>query len=251
MNNMRYKYKQNTSEVAFSKNISEVKELFTDVSSGYDVMNDLMSLTLHRLWKKRLISMVGNFDSKILDMACGTGDISIYLNRMCKKFNLFPEIFSCDVNQSMLSIARDKAFDLNVDNIHFSVEDAQDLSFEDNFFDYYIISFGIRNIESIQNALTESLRVLKTTGQFLCLEFFKPKKSIFRNIYRHYLFSLLPRLGRLVLDNDHAYEYLARTIDNFSLREEFYTMLYDVGFVNVGYIDLFPGVASIFYGYKS
>ncbi|MBF8247040.1 MAG: ubiquinone/menaquinone biosynthesis methyltransferase [Rickettsia sp.] len=242
---------QTDKKLASSKETSGVSQLFSDVSFKYDLMNDLMSLGLHRIWKKKFVSMIGDLDSKILDMASGTGDIVIYLNNKASKFGYSPEIFACDFNDKMLSIAKDRIFDFNMSNVNFSLEDAHKISFKDDFFDYYLVSFGIRNFANVELALKESLRVLKTTGQFLCLEFFKFDNKYFQNFYQFYLFFILPKIGKIVSKKEYAYQYLSETIDNFYSKEDFRNMLYDVGFDDVGYIDLFPGIVTIFYGYKS
>ncbi len=230
---------------------SLVKEVFSDVAENYDIMNDLMSLGIHRLWKDEFCSMIPNLNSKILDVAGGTGDIAFRLHKKAKKLNANSEITICDINPEMLQEAKKKAVDKNIlSGIEFTVGDAMNLPFTDNSFDYYTIAFGIRNVVTIETALKEANRVLKPGGKFLCLEFSKLEHNFMQKAYDLYSFNILPFIGKHVARNQDAYKYLAESISLFPDQETFKKMIYDAGFIKADYKNLSCGIASIHYGYK-
>jgi demethylmenaquinone methyltransferase / 2-methoxy-6-polyprenyl-1,4-benzoquinol methylase len=228
-----------------------VDEVFSEVAGKYDLMNDLMSFGIHRLWKDEFCSMIPNLDSSILDVAGGTGDISFRIKEIAKKQNKDPHITICDINPAMLNICKDKAIDHNIlKKLDMVVGDAEKLPFEDNSFDYYTIAFGIRNMLLIEKALEEAYRVLKPTGKFLCLEFSKVQNDMVNSLYNLYSFNLIPAIGQFVTKNQGAYKYLAESISLFPDQDTFKTMIQTAGFADVNYKNLTFGVAAIHYGFK-
>jgi demethylmenaquinone methyltransferase/2-methoxy-6-polyprenyl-1,4-benzoquinol methylase len=229
-----------------------VDGVFSDVAGKYDLMNDLMSFGVHRLWKDEFCRMVPNLNSRILDVAGGTGDISFRLKDNAKKQNKDPEIVICDINHDMLKICKDRAVDRNIlNNLGIITGDAEKLPFPDNSFDYYVISFGIRNMLSLEKTLSEAYRVLKPTGKFLCLEFSKVQNDFIKPLYNFYSFNLIPSIGGCVANNQDAYKYLAESISLFPDQEEFKTKIEKAGFSDVSYKNLTFGVAAIHYGFKN
>ena len=224
-----------------------VDEVFSDIANKYDLMNDLMSFGVHRLWKDEFCSLIPNLAGTILDVAGGTGDIAFRI-----KQNKDPHIIVCDINQEMLKVCRDKAIDKNIlKKLDIIVGDAEKLPFQDNSFDYYTVAFGIRNMLSIEKTLKEAYRVLKPTGKFLCLEFSKVQHDIMRPLYDLYSFNLIPTIGNFVAKNQGAYKYLAESISLFPDQEDFKTMIQTAGFSDVSYKNLTFGVAAIHHGFKS
>jgi demethylmenaquinone methyltransferase/2-methoxy-6-polyprenyl-1,4-benzoquinol methylase len=229
-----------------------IKEIFSNVADKYDLMNDLMSFGIHRIWKNQLCSLVKNLDSKILDVASGSGDIAFRLHRCALKKGIIPQITLTDVNEKMLQIAKDRAIDRNILNdLEFIVADATNLPFEDNYFDYYTIAFGIRNIPDMQAALNEAHRVLKPKSNFLCLEFSRPIMPIVSSIYDLYLDSIIPKIGDFITNRKEAYEYLADSIRAFPDQSVFLAMMQKAGFKISHFKNLSNSVASIYMGYKS
>ena len=238
-------------KVSSKQKRSRVDGVFSDVAGKYDLMNDFMSFGVHRLWKDEFCRMIPNMDSKILDMAGGTGDISFRLKDRAKKQNKDAQIVISDINHEMLQVCQARAIDRNIiNNFDLVVADAEKLPFPDNSFDYYTIAFGIRNMVSIENALTEAYRVLKPTGKFLCLEFSKVQNNFVKPLYDFYSFNMIPKIGGCVVGNQDAYRYLAESISMFPDQEDFKTMIQKTGFSNVEYKNLTFGVAAIHYGFK-
>ena len=239
-------------KVTSDKKRSLIDKVFSDVAGKYDLMNDLTSLGIHRLWKDEFCTMIPNLNSTILDVAGGTGDISFRLHANGKKQNKEPHIVVCDINPEMLGICRDRAINNNIlKKFEIVVGDGEKLPFADNVFDYYTIAFGIRNMISIENALKEAYRVLKPTGKFLCLEFSKVENDMMRSLYHLYSFNLIPLIGNLVTENEEAYKYLAESISLFPNQNDFKIMIESAGFSNVNYKNLTFGVAAIHSGFKS
>jgi demethylmenaquinone methyltransferase/2-methoxy-6-polyprenyl-1,4-benzoquinol methylase len=247
---------KNNNSFGFEKVSSEEKRtrvdgVFSDVASKYDLMNDLMSAGVHRLWKNTFCQMVPNLDGKILDVAGGTGDIAFRLKEKAKKQNKDPHITICDINKDMLEVCKNRAIDRNIlKNLDFVVGDAEKLPFPDNSFDYYTIAFGIRNMLSVEKALAEAYRVLKPTGKFLCLEFSKVENEFLRPLYDFYSFNIIPSIGERVTKNRDAYKYLVESISLFPNQEDFKTMIEEAGFSDVTYKNLTFGVAAIHCGFK-
>ena len=247
---------KNNNNFGFKKVTSEEKRIlvdgvFSDVAGKYDLMNDVMSLGVHRLWKDEFCRMIPNLNSTILDVAGGTGDIAFRLKDNAKKQNRDPRIVICDINYDMLKVCKNRAINRNIlHKLDLVVGDAEKLPFPDNSFDYYTIAFGIRNMLSLENTLAEAYRVLKPTGKFLCLEFSKVQNDFMRPLYDFYSFKLIPSIGGYVANNRDAYKYLAESINLFPDQETFKTIVQDAGFSDVRYKNLTFGVAAIHYGFK-
>lgn len=220
-----------------------VQTIFSSVASQYDSMNDYMSLGMQRLWKKQLQNELAPDKEKLLlDVAGGTGDIAAgYVKRGAKAAVV------ADLNQEMLEQGKKK---YPKEQIQWIRANAEKLPFEDNSFDYYTISFGIRNVTDIEKALAEAYRVLKPTGKFICLEFSNVTGEKMAKIYRWYLSYVIPLMGEKVAGNRQAYQYLAESIQRFPKAEIFKSMIKNAGFAFVNYRKLTGGVVAIHTGFK-
>jgi len=222
-----------------------VQNVFSSVASSYDVMNDLMSLGMHRLWKKRFVEIMDIRENEfILDVGSGSGDIASEILRE----NLPTRLYLLDLNQEMLSEGKKRLKKEN--NIKYFIGNAENLNFESNFFDKYAISFCLRNVTKYLLSIKEAYRVLKPGGKFCCLEFSTPKSPLISSSYRLYKSKILPLLGEVVAKDKNAYKYLSESIDLFPSQEELSKDLVDCGFINVESINLFNGIVSIHTGYK-
>ncbi|XP_038698671.1 2-methoxy-6-polyprenyl-1,4-benzoquinol methylase, mitochondrial-like isoform X1 [Tripterygium wilfordii] len=207
-----------------------VSDVFSNVASNYDLMNDLMSGGLHRLWKDRLVSKMNPFPGmKHLDMAGGTGDVafriletinSIRRRARQSTFDLQDEtrIYVCDINPNMLNVGKNRAVERGLveeRSLTWVEEDAEALSFEDLSMDGYTIAFGIRNMTHIEKVLAEAYRVLKRGGRFLCLELSHVEVPVFKDLYDHYSFSIIPAVGELIAGDRESYQYLVESIHRF------------------------------------
>jgi demethylmenaquinone methyltransferase/2-methoxy-6-polyprenyl-1,4-benzoquinol methylase len=234
-------------DVPESQKASMVREVFDTVASKYDLMNDLMSGGIHRIWKDSFINELKlRPDMKLLDVAGGTGDIAF---RFLKRGG--GNVTVCDINYEMLHVGRDRAVDHGLlKNIEWVTGDAQKLPLPDQSMDAYTIAFGIRNVTRIDEALKEAYRVLKPGGRFLCLEFSKVVVPGFDKMYDLYSFKLLPEIGRFVAGNREAYQYLAESIRQFPDQETFAQKIRDAGFERVRYRNLSGGIAAIHSGWR-
>lgn len=227
-----------------------VGKLFSGIAPKYDLMNDIMSFGLHRIWKDELISQVYNLDGAIIDVAGGTGDIASRLQQKAKLQGKCPQIIVADINYEMLAIAKKKLPSNDSTNITYCCANAEVLPFADNSFDHYIIAFGIRNVTNINKALQEAFRVLKPGGKFLCLEFSKLKPDCLKPFYNFYSFNVIPQIGKLVTSDKAAYDYLAESISLFPDQERFMDMINQTGFEKTSCQNLTFGVAAIHTAYK-
>ncbi len=221
---------------------SMVKGVFDNVASRYDLMNDLMSMGVHRLWKSTFIDRLGpRADMKLIDVGGGTGDIAFkFLERGGG------DVSVCDINDEMLDVGRDRAIDRGVlQGIDWINGDAEELPVPDGVFDAYTTAFCIRNVTHIENALSEARRVLKPGGHFLCLEFSHVALPMLEKIYDTYSFSVLPWLGRVVADDEDSYRYLAESIRRFPDQDAFAGMITEAGLEQVSYQNLSGGIATI------
>lgn len=226
-----------------------VNNVFNDVSGRYDIMNDIMSFGLHRLWKKRLINMIPLQSKNILDVASGTGDIAVNISEDVRFDNC--NTLLCDINNSMLQSGRSRIIDMNaIDQVSFVVGDAENLPCKSGSFDCYIIAFGIRNVTNIDNALKEAFRVLRPGGKFLCLELSMVDKSTISMLYDFYSFNVIPAIGQLITKKREAYQYLVESIRTFPTKHEFKSIISKSGFRGVDFDPLTFGVAAIHSGYK-
>ena len=222
-----------------------VTKVFQDVFDKYDLMNDLMSLGIHRLWKKNFIHWLNpQKNTTLIDVGSGTGDIAkLYLN----KINYRGSVCCIDENKGMLDLNK-KRFKKNA-KVKWFCNSAEKLPFKNNHFDYYTISFGIRNVSNINNALKEAYRVLKPGGRFLCLEFSKVKNEILNKLYKTYS-KAIPQIGKFIIGNAEPYEYLINSIEKFHSQEEFFKQIKKHNFVNVSYRNLSGGIVAIHSAWK-
>ena len=228
-----------------SNNERLVKRVFQDVFDKYDLMNDIMSLGIHRLWKKDFINLLNpQINTKLIDVASGTGDIA---KLFLKKVNYKSQVYCLDENKEMLDLNKKKLKEIS--NIKWFCNNAEKLPFENNYFDYYTISFGIRNVSNINNALKEAYRVLKPGGRFLCLEFSKVKNEILNRFYKIYSKSI-PQIGKFVVGKSEPYEYLISSIEEFHSQDEFFEKIKKQNFMNVSYRNLSGGIVAIHSAWK-
>ena len=222
-----------------------VQNVFDQVYDRYDLMNDFMSLGVHRLWKKNLINMMNpSLNQNLIDVACGTGDIaSLFL----KHVNESSQVTCIDPNRGMINKGKEKLSKFK--NINWIISRAENIPLSDNLFDFYTISFGLRNTAKISNALSEAYRVLKPGGRFLCLEFSKIQNTNFEKIYKNYS-KLIPTLGKLIVGEKQPYEYLIKSIENFLNQEELIELMIKNNFKECTYRNLSGGIVSIHSGWK-
>ena len=222
-----------------------VGAVFSSVARRYDVMNDLMSGGMHRLWKDRFVARVKpRPGEEILDMAGGTGDVAFRLARRGAKVTV------SDINADMLEVGRDRASRRNISGLSWKVENAERLSFGDGSFDAYTIVFGIRNVSDIPAALLEAHRVLKRGGRFYCMEFSSSDWPGFSNIYDSYATSVIPRVGKLVAQDEESYRYLVDSIRRFPKPSAFKAMVTKAGFVRAAAEPMLGGLVTIHSGWK-
>jgi len=219
-----------------------VRGVFDNVASRYDLMNDLMSMGVHRLWKSSFISALApRPDMKLIDVGGGTGDIAF---KFLQKGG--EDVCVCDINDEMLEVGRDRAIDRGIlQGIEWINGDAENLPVPDNSFDAYTTAFCIRNVTHIESALKEARRVLKPGGHFLCLEFSHVVLPLLESLYDGYSFKLLPWLGKVVAKDEDSYRYLAESIRQFPDQETFSAMISDAGLEQVTYENLSGGIAAI------
>jgi demethylmenaquinone methyltransferase/2-methoxy-6-polyprenyl-1,4-benzoquinol methylase len=229
-----------------------VNDVFSSVAGRYDLMNDLMSGGLHRLWKDDLVAMLdlprAGAPYRLLDVAGGTGDVAI---RFAARGGESCSAVILDLNPEMIEVGRRKVRDARLDNrIALTLGNAEALPFEDRSFDAYTIAFGIRNVTHIDKALGEAHRVLKLGGRFLCLEFSEVKVPILDRLYDFHSFEVIPRLGELAAGNAEAYRYLVESIRQFPSQERFARLIREAGFARVSYRNLTGGIAAIHSGWR-
>ncbi len=222
-----------------------VNKIFNQVYDKYDLMNDVMSLGIHRLWKKNLLRMMNpTLNQKLIDVACGTGDIAkLFLDYVDKEYS----ITCIDPNIGMIEKGKSKLKDFK--NLKWIIASAEDLPIAESLFDFYTISFGLRNTKNLNKALGEAYRVLKPGGRFLCLEFSKIQNTSLNFIYKNYS-KLIPSIGKLVVGKKEPYEYLVKSIENFINQEELIDLMEKNGFEKCTYRNLSGGIVSIHSGWK-
>jgi len=225
----------------------KVDEVFASVAPKYDLMNDVMSAGVHRLWKDHFISTLNpTSTTKLLDSAGGTGDIAFRYKNYAKH----AEVTVCDINPNMLEVGKQRAEQLNLHDLQWVCSSAEDLPFENNSFNAYTISFGIRNCTNIDKVLSEAYRVLSPGGRFLCLEFSHVESAPVKTLYDWYSFNVLPVMGEVIAQDWKSYQYLAESIRKFPTQRHFKTMIEEVGFKAVTYENLTFGVCAIHSGFK-
>ena len=225
-----------------------VQGVFNSVASKYDVMNDVMSMGIHRVWKDAMMDWLAPRDGqRLLDVAGGTGDIAF---RFLKRAPAASAVV-LDMTESMLIEGRKRAeAEAMSDRLDWIVGDAMALPFEDNSFDVYTISFGIRNVTRIEDALSEAFRVLRPGGRLMVLEFSQLPNPAMQWAYDRYSFNVIPRMGQVIAGDSASYQYLVESIRKFPDQERFATMIRQAGFAQVKYRNLTFGVAALHSGWK-
>ena len=222
-----------------------VQGVFDSVYDKYDLINDFMSLGVHRIWKKDLINWMNpSMDKILIDVACGTGDLGKLFLDLTNKDG---KIFCVDPNKGMVGKGKTKL--IRYKNINWMIASAEKLPIKDNSCDYYTISFGIRNTKDINKALSEAYRVLKPGGHYLCLEFSKIQNSNLDFIYKNYS-KLIPLIGKAIMGQKAPYEYLVKSIDEFINQEELIDLMKINKFENCSYRNLSGGIVAIHSGWK-
>ena len=222
-----------------------VNSVFKKVSKNYDLMNDIMSFGIHRLWKRNLIEWMGpENNTRLIDVASGTGDLaklfSLKLNNDC-------DVDCIEPNMNMLENGKNKLKKFK--NINWHMSPAEKLPFPDESFDYYTISFGIRNVDKISLVIKEAHRVLKVGGKFFCLEFSKIENEILNSFYKQYS-KILPKIGKIVVGDSAPYDYLVKSIETFYNQEELKNIIKNNGFSDVEFRNLSGGISAIHMGWK-
>ncbi len=230
-----------------------VRHVFESVAPRYDLMNDLMSAGVHRLWKNTLVDVLNpRPGERLLDVAGGTGDVAFRIvRRQMAKGGERPDVTVCDINPAMLEVGRDRAVDRGLlQGLTWTTGDAEDLPFPDRSFDGYTIAFGLRNVTHIDKALSEAHRVLKPGGRFYCLEFSKVTSAPVARAYDAYSERALPFFGRIVARDAESYRYLHESIRRFPPQRELARRMRDVGFANVGWRNMTLGVVALHSGWR-
>lgn len=220
-----------------------VLDVFKNVASRYDIMNDVMSGGIHRIWKNKFVKQINpQAGDKILDVAGGTGDIAF---RHYSHTNGQSDITVSDINPAMLAVGKDRAYDRAIANMKWIEANAEKLPFPDDEFDIYTIAFGLRNVTHIDNALAEASRVLKKGGRFYCLEFSHVDDPLIKKIYDGYSEKLIPKFGEIITNDGDSYQYLVDSIRKFPHRELLKKRLENAGFSSVSYKTMTFGVVAI------
>lgn len=226
------------------RHAAEVRRMFSGIAARYDLLNHLLSANIDKRWRRKarleIADILADPKAVVLDVACGTGDLSIELQRDARA-----QVFGTDFCRPMLAIARDKA-----DKIPFVESDAMDLSFPDDAFDAVTIAFGLRNLSNVGDGLSELHRVLKPGGKLVVLEFSSPAVPGFRKVFNFYFTNVLPRIGGLVSGSRGAYEYLPESVSKFPDQKRLDEMFRAAGFKSVKYQNVTGGIAAIHIGVK-
>ncbi|KAL0117817.1 hypothetical protein PUN28_008896 [Cardiocondyla obscurior] len=244
-----------------SEKTEKVYSVFENVAKSYDLMNDVMSVGIHRIWKDIFIQELGpTHGTRLLDSAGGTGDITFryinFLKNTPNPRNVRSHVTVCDINQHMLDVGKNRANALNLSqnnncDIAWKQEDAEKLSFTDDSFSAYTIAFGVRNVTRIDKVLSEAYRVLQPGGRFLCLEFSHiDNQPLIQWLYDQYSFQIIPVMGHLIAGQWKSYQYLVESIRKFPKQEDFKNMIELAGFRNVTYQNLTFGMVAIHSGFK-
>ena len=222
-----------------------VNSVFSEVYDKYDLMNDIMSLGIHRIWKDKFIDwMSPSTNSSLIDVASGTGDIAKLFSSRSKNFST---VTCVEPNEYMLEKGKNNLEKFK--NIKWIKSRAETLPVEDNMYDFYSISYGIRNVSDINQTLKEAYRVLKPGGRFMCLEFSKIDNELLNFLYKNYS-KIIPTLGKYIVGSSNPYEYLISSIDNFYSQEQLLELITKNGFANVEYRNLSNGISAIHSGWK-
>ena len=236
-------------EVAYDDKVRKVAGVFHSVAAKYDIMNDLMSMGIHRVWKRYTIEMSGvRAGHNVLDLAGGTGDLASKFSRLVGNEG---SVTLADINDSMLKVGRERLADKGIaGNVRYVQANAECLPFPDNHFDCITIAFGLRNVTDKDAALRSMFRVLKPGAPLLVLEFSKPVVKPLNPIYDTYSFKILPMLGKLITNDADSYRYLAESIRKHPDQETLKSMMQDAGFERCEYFNLTGGIVALHRGYK-
>ena len=222
-----------------------VNSVFTEVYKKYDIMNDVMSFGVHRLWKKNMIDWMNpQKNTSLLDVASGTGDIAKNFSKATDNEN---KIICVEPNKDMFKVGKKKLLKYN--NILWKIAPAEKLPFKDNTFDFYTISYGIRNVTDINLTLKEAYRVLKSGGRFMCLEFSKIDNELLNIIYKNYS-KIIPYIGKYVVGSSEPYDYLVESIEKFYSQKDLSKLMINNKFQNVEFRNLSYGISAIHSGWK-
>lgn len=245
---------ENTTHFGFKtvdakEKVKLVRGVFDSVASQYDIMNDLMSLGIHRIWKRVAVQLSNvRAGEKVLDLAGGTGDLTMLFE---KRVGEKGEVVLADINAQMLRTGRDRLIDKGlVGNIRYAQVNAECLPFESNTFDCVCIAFGLRNVTDKDAALRSILRVLKPGGRIIVLEFSHPTDKITETVYDFYSFKLLPKIGAIVAKDEDSYRYLAESIRMHPKQDELKSMMENAGFDRCEYFNMTQGIVAVHRGYK-
>lgn len=236
-------------EVPVQEKSGLVAEVFRSVAPKYDLMNDLMSLGMHRLWKRFAIAEAAvRPGQSVLDVASGTGDLAMVFARTVGPAG---KVVMTDINEAMLAVGRDRLIDAGIiGNVEYVLADAQNLPFADNEFDCVTIAFGLRNVTDKAAALRSMYRTLKPGGRLLILEFSRPASKALEKLYDLYSFNVIPRLGALVTNDRESYQYLVESIRMHPDQATLKTMMQEAGFEDVDYFNLSGGIVALHKGFK-
>ena len=236
-------------EVPLEEKARRVSSVFSSVADRYDLMNDLMSFGVHRLWKRFVVELAGVREGQnVLDVAGGTGDLAAKLSRRVGESGM---VVLADVNADMLEVASNRLIDFGIlEGISFVQADAESLPFAGNMFDVVTIAFGLRNVTRKERALESMLRVLRPGGKLLILEFSRLRVPSLAPLYRSYIMNAIPRMGELVAGDSASYRYLAESIQMHPPQEELLRMMREAGFERCDCRNLSGGIAAVHRGYK-
>jgi demethylmenaquinone methyltransferase / 2-methoxy-6-polyprenyl-1,4-benzoquinol methylase len=235
-------------QVPVEEKARKVGEVFDSVASRYDLMNDLMSLGIHRLWKRMAVELAGvRRGARVLDLAGGTGDLAAKFSRLVENKGM---VLLADINASMLTAGRDRLLDQGITDVDYCLSNAENLPFADNSFDLITIAFGLRNVTHKEQALHSMYRALKPGGRVLILEFSKVSAPVLKQLYDLYSFKVLPVLGGLIAKDADSYRYLAESIRMHPDQETLLDMMGAAGFENCDYHNLSGGIVAIHRGFK-
>jgi demethylmenaquinone methyltransferase / 2-methoxy-6-polyprenyl-1,4-benzoquinol methylase len=236
-------------KVSLVEKTQKVADVFHSVATRYDLMNDLMSFGIHRLWKQIVLELASiRPHHQVLDLAAGTGDLALKIAPLISQQGM---LLVTDINDSMLKIARSRFIEKGlINNSHFLQVNAEKIPFADNTFDCITIGFGLRNFTQKQIALQSMYRVLKPGGKLIILEFSKPILPLLTRLFDFYSFNIIPKLGKFITNDEKSYRYLAESIRMHPNQETLCQMMTDLGFENCTFQNLAGGIVAIHRGYK-
>lgn len=245
-------------DFGFKKVTADIKEnlvskVFSSVASKYDLMNDIMSLGIHRLWKNHLVRQIPVINNaNIIDMAGGTGDVAFKIYHKYESLQTKLNLTIADFNEAMLQEGKNRAIDENVigENINWCHENGEKTSFKPNQFDFYTIAYGIRNFTNVTQAIKEAARILKKNGKFYCLEFNQVEDELLKKLYDFYSFHFIPKIGGLITGDKASYEYFVESIRTFPTSVKFTELLEDNGFSKAKFEKLTFGITTLYIAEK-